>query len=92
MLRQNRDLFDLVISDVHMPDMDGFKLLELVGLEMDLPVISKSKMLYLTYWCRTLTVVDSNMQLLFNDKPSAKHPCHTANLKLVLEECKNFEC
>ncbi|KAK1367863.1 hypothetical protein POM88_033955 [Heracleum sosnowskyi] len=23
-----------------MPDMDGFKLLELVGLEMDLPVIS----------------------------------------------------
>ena len=24
-----------------MPDMDGFKLLELVGLEMDLPVISK---------------------------------------------------
>ncbi len=31
----------MVISDVIMPDMDGFKLLELVGLEMDLPVISK---------------------------------------------------
>lgn len=28
-------------TDVYMPDMDGFKLLELVGLEMDLPVISK---------------------------------------------------
>jgi hypothetical protein len=25
-----------------MPNMDGFKLLELVGLEMDLPVISKT--------------------------------------------------
>lgn len=40
-LRERKDGFHIVISDVNMPDMDGFKLLELVGLEMDLPVISE---------------------------------------------------
>ncbi|XP_042055261.1 two-component response regulator ARR2-like [Salvia splendens] len=41
-LRDHKNGCDIVISDVHMPDMDGFKLLEHVGLEMDLPVIMMS--------------------------------------------------
>ncbi|PIA51443.1 hypothetical protein AQUCO_01100344v1 [Aquilegia coerulea] len=41
-LRKRKDRFDIVISDVNMPDMDGFKLLEHVGLEMNLPVIMMS--------------------------------------------------
>ncbi|KAF2305628.1 hypothetical protein GH714_007124 [Hevea brasiliensis] len=43
LLRERKGCFDVVLSDVHMPDMDGYKLLEHVGLEMDLPVIKELK-------------------------------------------------
>ncbi|KAL3566735.1 hypothetical protein D5086_032150 [Populus alba] len=38
-LRENKNDYDVVITDVKRLDMDGFKLLEIIGLEMDLPVI-----------------------------------------------------
>eukprot|EP00249_Psilotum_nudum_P009774 c22147_g1_i1 orf=62-1636(-) len=42
LLRDSSKSFDLVLSDVYMPDDDGFKLLEVIGLELDLPVIMMS--------------------------------------------------
>ncbi|MED6212694.1 hypothetical protein PIB30_086033, partial [Stylosanthes scabra] len=42
LLRENKNGFDIVISDVHMPDMDEFKLLDNIALKMDLPVIIMS--------------------------------------------------
>eukprot|EP01018_Ginkgo_biloba_P032409 Gb_10394 [translate_table: standard] len=42
MVMENKDRFDLVITDVYLPDEDGFRLLEIAGLGLDLPVIMMS--------------------------------------------------
>ncbi|KAJ4715173.1 Two-component response regulator [Melia azedarach] len=39
LLRKKKGCFDVVMSDVHMPNVDGYKLLEHIRLEIDLPVI-----------------------------------------------------
>ncbi|XP_048134028.1 two-component response regulator ORR24-like [Rhodamnia argentea] len=42
MLRQNKDKFDIVVTAIVGLDMDGFNLLEIIGLELDIPVIMVS--------------------------------------------------
>ncbi|MFQ6664477.1 hypothetical protein Gotur_031576 [Gossypium turneri] len=41
-LRENKNGFDIITNNVYMPDMDGFKLLERIGLDIDLPIIMMS--------------------------------------------------
>ncbi len=41
LLKEDINKFDPVVNDVDMLDMDGFILLERVGLEMDLPIINE---------------------------------------------------
>ena len=41
-LRTKKEEFDIVLSDVHMPDIDGFKLLEQIALDIDIPVLMMS--------------------------------------------------
>lgn len=66
-LRDHKNGCDIVISDVHMPDMDGFKLLECVGLEMDLPVISECANLSATFllWLCFVSWVVASVVLTF---------------------------
>lgn len=40
-LRMGRGLFDLIVTDYHMPVMNGIELQQRVQEEFDLPVISK---------------------------------------------------
>lgn len=40
-LEEDRNHYDLVIVDVYLTEMNGFELLKLIGIETNLPVISK---------------------------------------------------
>lgn len=40
-LRMKKGLFDIVVTDLHMPDMNGFELQKIVDEEFKLPVISE---------------------------------------------------
>ncbi|CAK9329832.1 unnamed protein product [Citrullus colocynthis] len=42
LLKDEKQTFDLVITDVVRHDMDGFKLLQIIGVEMDIPVVMVS--------------------------------------------------
>jgi CheY-like chemotaxis protein len=41
-MKSRVDQFDLVITDLHMPGMNVFELMELIHVEMDIPVIRKA--------------------------------------------------
>ena len=56
MLKENPKIFYIVIADVKMPEMDGFALLEIIGLEMDIPVISKQTYILFIYFYFCITV------------------------------------
>ncbi|KAK5783803.1 hypothetical protein PVK06_038318 [Gossypium arboreum] len=42
LLRQDKNRFDIVLCDLHMPDINGFELLQIIEVEMDLPVVMMS--------------------------------------------------
>ncbi|GMH12508.1 hypothetical protein Nepgr_014349 [Nepenthes gracilis] len=43
-LEDRRNRFDVVVSELQLPDMDGYELLRRIGFDMDLPIIMMSTM------------------------------------------------
>lgn len=41
LLNDEKQTFDIVITNVVRHDMDGFKILQVIGVGMDIPVVSK---------------------------------------------------
>ena len=41
LLREDSSRFDIVLSDLHLSDINGLKLLEIMAFEMDMPVVGK---------------------------------------------------
>ncbi|KZV32636.1 hypothetical protein F511_36335 [Dorcoceras hygrometricum] len=68
-LRLKKGAFDLVVSDVHMPDMDGFELTKAIAQEFDLPVILMSADIQDS----TFSKVVENGVAFFLPKPVSAH-------------------
>ncbi|KAK1282380.1 Two-component response regulator ARR12 [Acorus calamus] len=86
LLRKNKDQFDIVLSDVIMPEIDGFRLLEIVGLEMDLPVIIFGDSHYLEHVA--VMSADDNVDTV---RKGIMHGARDFLLKPIrLEELKNI--
>lgn len=58
-LRTKAGEFDLVLSDVHMPDMDGIQLQQTVTREFNLPVVCEFSFLRLFIYVTTYVVCET---------------------------------
>lgn len=94
-LKENKDYFDIVVTDVTMPDIDGFKLLELIRLETDIPVISKTRPQALYYFSnvslspfRLLSSIDFPCSDIYEYRPAnCGEGCKTRSTRLSGKAC-----